>query len=141
MTRPANSSLRPEVAQAKGSRLLDSKIVPQQPGWPLTSHQRPRRRKTASPSTAPGARLRVTERPQREEHDDLGGVCTSRLGQFGAGRTNWGLRFRDLGAQGDLRELERVRCCSGRLASGPTSVADATQMMDAGFAVHWAAQR
>jgi Peptidase A4 family len=51
------------------------------------------------------------------------------------------VRFRDLGAQGDPRELERVRCCSGGLASGPGLVAGANQLMQAGFAVNWAAQR
>jgi hypothetical protein len=47
------------------------------------------------------------------------------------------VRFRDLGAQGDQRELERVRCCSEGLASGPSMVASATQLMLAGFAVYW----
>ena len=48
------------------------------------------------------------------------------------------VRFHDLGAEGDLRQLERVRCGSKGLAAGPSLVASAAQLTHAGFAVHWA---
>jgi len=47
--------------------------------------------------------------------------------------------FRDLGAQGELRDLVRVSFGSkGHFASRPGAVASTTQLMRTGFAVHWA---
>jgi hypothetical protein len=49
------------------------------------------------------------------------------------------VRFRDLGAQGDLGDLERVSAGSeGHYASTPDSVTSSTQLMQTGFTVHWA---
>ena len=48
------------------------------------------------------------------------------------------VRFHDLGAEGVLRQLERVRCGSKGLAAGPSLVASAAQLTHAGFAVRWA---
>ncbi len=51
------------------------------------------------------------------------------------------VRFHDLSAQGELNDLERVSFASkGHFTSSAGSVASAAQLMQTGFAVHWAPQ-
>jgi hypothetical protein len=47
--------------------------------------------------------------------------------------------FRDLGAQGELRDLEHISSGSnGYFTSSPDAVASTAQLMRSGFAVRWA---